>query len=57
MAVLISDSDNKWREYQRLERFLIFIWRRFVKAKSDRVTLILVLFFFAAAFFISTFWK
>jgi hypothetical protein len=35
MATLISDSDTAWREYERTERFLIFIWR-FIYGSKQR---------------------
>ena len=28
MAVLASDRDDDWREYERTGKFLIFIWRK-----------------------------
>jgi hypothetical protein len=38
VAVLGSDSDDTWREYERTERFLISIWRK-IYEKSNRLGL------------------
>ena len=57
MAVLISDRETDWREYDRAERFLGFIWRSFMSKKGDAVYAWIAIILFFVAFIIATFWK
>jgi hypothetical protein len=60
MAVLVSDSDADWREYERAGRFLSFIWERFMaKKNNDAVYVIYVIFIVLCflGFIIGAIWK